>query len=61
MMTYDFSSADGRTGTGTSRIFICSREKTAAKHSIDQVIMMHSEHEIASKKLLLGIPACSYG
>ncbi|NGP61586.1 chitinase [Paenibacillus thiaminolyticus] len=59
VMTYDFTGRWSDT-TGYNSNLYPDREKKA-KHSIDQVITMYLEHEIDSKKLLLGVPAYSYG
>ncbi|BFH11885.1 glycosyl hydrolase family 18 protein [Paenibacillus melissococcoides] len=59
VMTYDFTGRWSDT-TGYNSNLYPDREKKA-KHSIDQVITMYLDHEIDSKKLLLGVPAYSYG
>ncbi|WGU92316.1 glycosyl hydrolase family 18 protein [Paenibacillus dendritiformis] len=59
VMTYDFTGRWSDTTGYNSNLYPDREKKT--KHSIDQVITMYLEHEIDSTKLLLGVPAYSYG
>ncbi|TDL48875.1 chitinase [Paenibacillus dendritiformis] len=59
VMTYDFTGRWSDTTGYNSNLYPDRGNK--AKHSIDQVITMYLDHEIDSKKLLLGVPAYSYG
>ncbi|MFL1675702.1 glycoside hydrolase family 18 protein [Paenibacillus dendritiformis] len=59
VMTYDFTGRWSDTTGYNSNLYPDREKKT--KHSIDQVITMYLDHEIDSKKLLLGVPAYSYG
>lgn len=59
VMTYDFTGRWSDTTGYNSNLYPDRGNK--AKHSIDQVTTMYLDHEIDSKKLLLGVPAYSYG
>ncbi|PZM62181.1 glycoside hydrolase family 18 protein [Paenibacillus dendritiformis] len=59
VMTYDFTGRWSDTTGYNSNLYPDRGNK--AKYSIDQVITMYLDHEIDSKKLLLGVPAYSYG
>lgn len=59
VMTYDLTGKWSDTTGFNSNLYTDAKHK--AQHSVDQVIMMYLDHEIDSSKLLLGVPAYSYG
>ncbi|WP_422658841.1 glycoside hydrolase family 18 protein [Paenibacillus sp. EC2-1] len=59
IMSYDLTGRWSDTTGFNSNLFIDSKHKS--QHSIDQIINMYLDHDINSEKLLLGVPAYSYG
>lgn len=59
VMTYDLTGKWSDTTGFNSNLYMDSKGKS--KHSIDGIISMYLDHDIDSKKLLLGVPAYSYG
>lgn len=59
VMTYDLTGKWSDTTGFNSNLYVDSQGKS--KHSIDGIISMYLDHDIDSKKLLLGVPAYSYG
>ncbi|SMF83918.1 chitinase [Paenibacillus uliginis N3/975] len=59
IMAYDLTGKWSDTTGFNANLYRDSQGKS--KHSIDQIITMYLDHDIDSKKLLLGVPAYSYG
>lgn len=59
VMTYDLTGKWSDTTGFNSNLYVDSQGKS--KHSIDGIISMYLDHDIDSRKLLLGVPAYSYG
>ncbi|MCG7406147.1 glycosyl hydrolase family 18 protein [Paenibacillus sp. ACRRX] len=59
VMSYDMTGRWSDTTGFNSNLYIDKQNKS--KLSIDKVITKYLEHDIDSKKLLLGVPAYSYG
>ncbi|MBX4151902.1 glycoside hydrolase family 18 protein [Paenibacillus lautus] len=59
VMTYDLTGKWSDTTGFNSNLYVDSQGKS--KHSIDGIISMYLDHDIDSQKLLLGVPAYSYG
>lgn len=59
VMSYDLTGKWSDTTGFNSNLYVDSQGKS--KHSIDGIISMYLDHDIDSKKLLLGVPAYSYG
>ena len=59
VMSYDLTGRWSDTTGFNSNLYIDSRHKS--KHSVDRIITMYLDHDVDSRKLLLGIPAYSYG
>lgn len=59
VMAYDLTGKWSDTTGFNANLYADSKGKS--KHSIDQIITMYLDHGIDSKKLLLGVPAYSYG
>jgi len=59
VMTYDLTGKWSDTTGFNSNLYVDSQGKS--KHSVDGIISMYLDHDIDSKKLLLGVPAYSYG
>ncbi|WP_106767401.1 glycoside hydrolase family 18 protein [Paenibacillus faecalis] len=59
VMTYDLTGKWSDTTGFNANLYADSQGKS--QHNVDDIIQMYLDHGIDSKKLLLGIPAYSYG
>lgn len=59
VMSYDLTGKWSDTTGFNANLYVDSQGKS--KHSVDGIVSMYLDHGIDSRKLLLGIPAYSYG